>query len=175
MVQTTTLSANISDPPQSTQHSGSITCLVGLRRECSAKRSCSSSDDSHVFSDSPVSKPCAIETENQFSVVKTDSDYDKGALLLSKDETACDNSSGSELDFISNDAVRPLSPVERPDESEKFEQGDRKSLMENQIAHSKENERVISEKELDEKNSSLDCSPRISLNVNRLLSLKVKQ
>ena len=238
VVQTTTLSADISDPLQSTQHSE---CSVGLRGNCSAERSCSPSDNSRVSSDSPSSKPRTdnsrvssdspsskprtietrvssdspsskprtietrvssdspsskprtietrfssdspsskprtIETENQLTVSKPEREHEKGALFLSEDETVSDNSSGSELDFIGNDSVRPLSPVENPDvsESEKFEQGDRKSLMENQITHSKENELSISEKELEEKNSSLDCSPRISLNVNRLLSLKVKQ
>ena len=216
VVQTTTLSADTSDPLQSTQHSE---CSVGLRGNCSAERSCSPSDKSHVSSDSPSSKPRTdnsrvssdspsskprtdnsrlssdspsskprtIETRvssdspsskpRNLTVSKPDREHEEGALLLSEDETVSDNSSGSELDFIGNDSVRPLSPVENPDvsESEKFEQGDRKSLMENQITHSKENELSISEKELEEKNSSLDCSPRISLNVNRLLSLKVKQ
>lgn len=147
VVETTTLSADIPEMPQSSAPSGAGEELSShLGGDDS--RSLSSNSDSVVFE-----LPAVGDVQTEFCVVNPDI---KGGTVsddLPDREKAC------------------VSPVEDPQitESEKSEQCDSIiSSTDNQTDQSMENQKPVSQ------NSPLDCSPRISMNVNRLLTLKVK-
>ncbi|KAL5272671.1 hypothetical protein ACHWQZ_G000755 [Mnemiopsis leidyi] len=148
VVETTTLSADIPEMPQSSAPSGAGEELSSHLGGDDSRSLSSNSDTSVVFE-----LPAVGDVQTEFCVVNSDR---KG---------------GSVSDDLPDREMACVSPVEDPQitESGKFEQCDSISSTDNQTDQSMENQKPVSQ------NSPLDCSPRISMNVNRLLTLKVKQ